>query len=31
MGHSDVGVTLNIYIHATYDRAAEQMVKLIEL
>lgn len=29
MGHSDVGVTLNIYTHATYDRAAEQMAKLI--
>ena len=30
MGHSDVGVTLNIYTHATYDRAAEQMAKLID-
>jgi len=30
MGHSDVGVTLNIYTHANYDRAAEQMVKLID-
>ena len=30
MGHSDVGVTLNIYTHASYDRAAEQMAKLID-
>lgn len=31
MGHSDVGVTLNIYTHASYDRAAEQMAKIIDL
>ena len=31
MGHSDVGVTLNIYTHASYDRAAEQMAKLIDI
>lgn len=30
MGHSDVGVTLNIYTHTSYDRAAEQMAKLID-
>ena len=30
MGHSDVGVTLNVYIHANYDRAEEQMTELIE-
>lgn len=30
MGHSDVGVTLNIYTHASYDRAAEQMTKLVD-
>ena len=30
MGHSDAGVTLNIYTHASYDRAAEQMAKLID-
>ena len=30
MGHSDVGVTLNIYTHASYDRAADQMAKLID-
>ncbi|MBD5457179.1 MAG: site-specific integrase [Lachnospiraceae bacterium] len=29
MGHSDAGVTLNIYTHTSYDRAAEQMAKLI--
>ena len=28
MGHSDVGVTLNVYTHASYDRAAEQMAKI---
>ena len=31
MGHSDVGVTLNVYTHASYDRAAEQMAKIIDL
>lgn len=30
MGHSDVGVTLNIYTHASFDRAAEQMAKLVD-
>lgn len=30
MEHSDVGVTLNIYTHASYDRAVEQMVKVID-
>ncbi len=30
MGHSDVGVTLNVYTHASYDRAEEQMTELIE-
>lgn len=30
MGHSDVGVTLNIYTHANYDRAAEQMAKIVD-
>lgn len=29
MGHSDVGVTLNVYTHASYNRAAEQMAKII--
>lgn len=30
MGHSDVGVTLNIYTHASYDRVAEQMTKIVD-
>ena len=30
MGHSDVGVTLNVYTHASYDHAAEQMAKIID-
>ena len=30
MGHSDVGVTLNVYTHANYDRVAEQMTKIID-
>ena len=29
MGHSDVGVTLNVYTHASYDRAAEQMGRIL--
>ena len=30
MGHSDVGVTLNVYTHASYDRVAEQISKIID-
>lgn len=30
IGHSDVGATLNVYTHASYDRVAEQMVKVID-
>ena len=30
MGHSDAGVTLNVYTHASYYRAAEQMAKIID-
>lgn len=30
MGHSEVGVTLNVYTHASYDRAAEQMAKILD-
>lgn len=30
MGHSDVGVMLNVYTHASYDRAAEQMTKILD-
>mgnify|MGYP003290790242 FL=1 len=29
MGHSDVGVTLNVYTHSTYERAAEQLAKVV--
>ena len=29
MGRSDVGVTLNVYTHASFDRAAEQMAKIL--
>ena len=31
MGHSDAGVTMNVYTHASYDRVAEQMAKIIDL
>lgn len=30
MGHSDVGVTLNVYTHANYAHAADQMAKITE-
>lgn len=30
MGHSDVGVTLNVYTHASYDKAADQMARIID-
>ncbi len=30
MGHSDVGVTLNVYTYASFDRAAEQMAKITD-
>lgn len=30
MGHSDASITLNVYTHASYDHAAEQMVKLVD-
>ncbi len=30
MGHSDIGVTLNVYTHAGYDRATEQMAKILD-
>ena len=29
MGHSDVGVTLNVYTHTSFDRAAEQLAKIL--
>lgn len=28
MGHSDAGVTLNVYTHASYAHAAQQMAKI---
>lgn len=30
MGHSDVSVTLNVYTHTGYDRAAEQIAEIID-
>ena len=30
MGHSDAGVTLNVYSHASYAHAAEQMTRITE-
>ena len=30
MGHSDVGVTLNVYTHASYNHAAEQFAKIVD-
>uniref|UniRef100_UPI003FF09C2A ABC-three component system middle component 7 n=1 Tax=Gemmiger formicilis TaxID=745368 RepID=UPI003FF09C2A len=30
MGHSDAGVTLNVYTHASYAHAAEQMVEILQ-
>ena len=29
MGHPDVGGTLNVCTHASFDRAAEQMAKIL--
>ena len=29
MGHADIGVTLNVYTHATYDLAEQQMAKIL--
>jgi hypothetical protein len=26
----DMGITLNVYTHASYDRAADQMLKIID-
>ena len=30
MGHSDASVTLNVYSHASYSNAANQMAKLYD-
>ena len=29
MGHSDAGVTMNVYTHASFDHAAEQMADIV--
>ena len=31
MGHSDAGVTMNVYTHATYDHAEATMQKILQL
>lgn len=30
MGHSEIDVTFNIYTHMSYDRAASQMLRLVD-
>ena len=30
MGHSEITVTLNIYTHMSYDRAAAHMIELVD-
>lgn len=30
MGHSEIDVTLNVYTHMNYDRAASQMIRLVD-
>nr|WP_105303334.1 site-specific integrase [Anaerolactibacter massiliensis] len=30
MGHSDVGVTMNVYTHTNYDKASEQLRRVID-
>ncbi len=30
MGHSDVGVMLNVYTHSSYERAAEQLARVVQ-
>ena len=30
MGHSEIDVTLNIYTHMNYDRAAAHMIELVD-
>ena len=29
MGHANISVTLNVYAHASYEKAAEQMAKIL--
>ena len=31
MGHSDAGVTMNVYTHTNYDRTAEVMQKVLHI
>ena len=31
MGHSEIAVTLNIYTHMSYDRAAAHMIELVDV
>ena len=31
MGHSDASITLNVYTHASYAHAAQQMAKISQL
>lgn len=31
MGHSDVGITLNVYTHSTYAKAEEAMAKIVKI
>ena len=31
MGHSDASVTLNVYTHASYAHAADQMAKISQI
>ena len=30
MGHSDAGVTMNVYTHASYDHAEQEMQKILQ-
>ena len=30
MGHSDAGVTMNVYTHASYDHAEREMQKILQ-
>ena len=30
MGHSDAGVTMNVYTHASYDHAKQSMQKILQ-
>ena len=30
MGHSDAGITMNVYTHASYDRAEASLQKILQ-